>query len=328
MPLSKLLKPEPGGAGATAPRSAPAIRLLAERIKQAVALRDPVRPDEPSNGVIDVPCAGPLERPFQRPPVETLAGRFLEPPDHVPVELAQRVRRRDDREVPEQARSSTRQFVEALFSSKPEELRILIWTLADRGSRWFSDVESAIRYAESASGQDVYIGVGLSGRDYGADHRCPSSEIAAIGGLWADIDLRSDAHPKTTLPCTVEEALSILPTDLPLTFIIFTGNGIHVWLLFRELYLFRNEEDRVAAAVLAKRWNTLIRDNARMRGWHIDRLSDLARILRIPGTTNCKDPANPKAVVIQMHSDHRYTPSDLAKYFEDIVSAPRAAICP
>lgn len=218
----------------------------------------------------------------------------------------------------EQARSSARQFLETLFANKPEELRILIWTIADKGSHWFRDVESASRYAESASGQDVYIGVGLSRRDYGPDHRCPSNEIAAIGGLWVDIDLRSDAHPKTTLPGTVEEALSILPTDLPPTFIIFTGNGIHVWLLFRELYLFRNDEDRAAAAVLAKRWNTLIRDNARMRGWNIDRLGDLARILRIPGTTNCKDPANPKAVVIHTHSDHRYHPSDLAKYLDDL----------
>jgi hypothetical protein len=218
----------------------------------------------------------------------------------------------------EQDRSSARQFLEALFANKPEELHILIWTLADKGSRWFRDVESAIRYAESGSGQDVFIGVGLSAGDYGPDRRCPSWEIAAIGGLWVDIDLRSDAHPKPTLPCTVEEALSLLPINLPPTFIIFTGNGIHVWLLFRDLYVFRSDEDRGAAAVLSKRWNTLIRDNARIRGWKIERLSDLARSLRIPGTTNCKDTANPKSVVIHTHSNHRYNPSDIAKFLDDL----------
>ena len=220
--------------------------------------------------------------------------------------------------IAEQARSSARQFLEALFANKPEELHVLIWTLADKSSKWFRDVDSAIRYAESANGQDVFIGVGLTGRDYGPDRRCPSNEIAAIGGLWVDIDLRSDAHPKAALPCTVEEALTILPADLPPTFIIFTGNGIHVWLLFRELYLFRNEHDRAAAAALAKRWNTLIRDNARMRGWNIERLADLARLLRIPGTINFKDPTNPKAVVIRAHSHHRYNPSDIAKYLDDL----------
>ena len=172
--------------------------------------------------------------PLQCAPVETLAGRTFWSRSITASELAQRVRRRDDREVPEQARSPTRQFLEALFANKPEELRILIWTLADKSSRWFRDVESAILYAESTIRQDLYVGVGLSARDYGPDHRCPSKEIAGIGGLWVDIDLQSDSHPKTTLPRTVGDALSILPTDLPATFIISTGNGIHVWLLFRE----------------------------------------------------------------------------------------------
>ena len=122
-----------------------------------------------------------------------------------------------------EAQSPARQFLEALFENKPEHLRILIWTLADKSSRWFRDLESAICYAESASDQDVYIGVGLSGRHYGPDHRCPSNEIVAIGGLWLDIDLRSDAHPKSSLPSTVEEALSLLPRDLPPTFIIFSA---------------------------------------------------------------------------------------------------------
>ena len=43
--------------------------------------------------------------------------------------------------------------------------------------------------------------------------RCKSEEIAGIAGLWADLDLRSDAHPKTTLPGNIEQALSILPPE-------------------------------------------------------------------------------------------------------------------
>jgi hypothetical protein len=40
---------------------------------------------------------------------------------------------------------------------------------------------------------DLYVGVGLSGQDYGASRRCPSSEVAGIVGLWADLDL-SQTH--------------------------------------------------------------------------------------------------------------------------------------
>jgi hypothetical protein len=62
----------------------------------------------------------------------------------------------------------------------------------------------------------------------------------------------------------------------------------------------------------------LIRDNARMKGWRIERLGDLARVLRIPGTTNCKDTASPKNVVVHTRTDRRYNPSDLVEFLDDL----------
>jgi hypothetical protein len=107
-------------------------------------------------------------------------------------------------------------FLEALFAGKPEDLRLLLWTLPEKRSHWFQDVERAVEFAESREG-DLYVGVGLSGQDYGPTRRCPSNEVAGIIGLWADFDLRSDAHPNTALPATVEEALKLLPKELPPT---------------------------------------------------------------------------------------------------------------
>jgi hypothetical protein len=113
-------------------------------------------------------------------------------------------------------------------------------------------------------------------------------------------------------------AALILPAELPPTFVILTGNGVHAWWLFREPYVFSNDDDHKSAAGLAKRWNTFIRDNARVRGWAIERLGDLARLLRIPGTTNRKDRANPKPVKIHSRSDRRYNPSELTEYLDDL----------
>ena len=106
----------------------------------------------------------------------------------------------------------------------------------------------------------------------------------------ADIDLRSIAHVKSALPRTIDEALSLLPTEFPPTFVILTGNGIHAWWLFKEPYIFQNDEDRKSIAVLSNRWGTLIQDNARMRGWKIERLSDLARLLCDPGNLELQRP--------------------------------------
>ena len=127
-----------------------------------------------------------------------------------------------------------RWFLEALFAGKPDELYLLIWTLADKRSRWFRSVEEAVQCAETLRNSDAYVGVGLSRQDYGPSHRCPSSQIAGLVGLWADLDLRSDAHPKSALPATIAEALSILPRELPPAFVVATGNGAHAWWLFKE----------------------------------------------------------------------------------------------
>ena len=98
---------------------------------------------------------------------------------------------------------------------------------------------------------------------------------------------------------------------------VLTGNGAHIWWLFKELWIFASDEDRRAAAAFVSRWHTLLRDNASQRGWSYERLMDLARVLRVPGTNNCKDPANPKPVVIHSQADLRYNPSDLTEYLDE-----------
>jgi len=213
--------------------------------------------------------------------------------------------------------SQVRVFLEAVFATKPEDLHLLIWTFPERRSYWFQNVESAIKFAESRHQQDFYLGVGVSAKDHGSDHRCVSEEIGGIVGLWVDLDLKSDAHSKTALPATVEEALRILPEQFPPTFIIRTGNGVHVWWLFRELLIVESEEERREAANLVFRWESVFRANAAAHGWALDRLADLARLLRVPGTMNCKDPANPKRVEIHQQTDRFYNPSELAGYLDD-----------
>lgn len=214
--------------------------------------------------------------------------------------------------------SHARYFLEALFSGKPNELYILLWTLPEKESRWFRALEDAVRCARSFAGHDLYVGVGLSRQDYGLKQRCLSENVAGIVGVWADFDLRSDAHPRDTLPTTIEQALSILPGEFAPSIVVLTGNGIHIWWLFREPWTFESVEERNAAATLVSRWHTLLRDNASQRGWTYERLADLARVLRVPGTTNCKDPANPKPVVIHSQADVRYNPSEFAEFLDDL----------
>jgi putative DNA primase/helicase len=140
--------------------------------------------------------------------------------------------------TPVPAPSESHRFLESVFAGKPDHLFVLLWTLPDKRSRWFQDIEAAVRFVESLHHQDIYVGTGLSALDHGPSNRCKSDEIAGLVGVITDIDLRSDAHPNATLPSTIEEALSILPPELPPTFVVLTGNGIHAWWLFREPWIF------------------------------------------------------------------------------------------
>ena len=189
-------------------------------------------------------------------------------------------------------------FLNLLWQEKPADHYILLWTLPDKRSHWFQDVTKAAEFAVAAAAdKDVYVGVGLSRADYGPSRRCKSDEVSGLAGIGTDLDLLSDAHKKA-LPATIPDALKILPAEMPPSVLISTGNGIHTWWLFKEPLIFDNDEERQAAARLLTRWHRLLARNATAHGWSYDKLSDLARILRIPGTRNLKDPANPKEVTV------------------------------
>lgn len=153
-------------------------------------------------------------------------------------------------------------FLNLLWQDKPEDLYVLLWTLQDKRSHWFRDIRQAGDFAANANGHDVYVGVGLSKADHGSSRRCPSDEIAGIGSLWTDLDLKSEAHAKP-LPGSIPEALSILPPSMPPSIVISTGNGVHPWWLLKEPLIFDSEEERADTARLVARWHSLLRGKRR-----------------------------------------------------------------
>lgn len=209
-------------------------------------------------------------------------------------------------------------FLEFLWGNKPDSLFILIWTLQDKRSRWFQSVGEAASFVVSCQQMDVYAGVGLSPEDFGPHQRCPADRIAGIGAVWADLDVLSDAHAKKALPPSLKEALKIIPPQLPPTITVSTGNGGHVWWVLKEPLIFENDQERSHAAAVVHRWQTLLRFNAANQGWAFDRLADLPRIMRIPGTRNFKDPSHPRPVTVCETTDRRYNLSDLEEFLDNL----------
>ncbi|MCZ2079680.1 MAG: hypothetical protein LC130_32320 [Bryobacterales bacterium] len=210
------------------------------------------------------------------------------------------------------------EFLNQLWQYKPDDQYILIWTLPDKRSRWFTSIPDAAEYVAGVNGsKDVYVGLGLAGKDYGPMRRCVSGEVTGIAAIGCDFDLLSEAHGKKALPRTVQEALSILPPGMEPSFVVLTGNGLHCWWLLKEPCTFETDAERSDAARVVARWHTLLRLRAAAKGWAYDRLSDLARVLRIPGTVNHKDPVNPKKVTLLSASGRRYNLSDFEEYLDE-----------
>jgi hypothetical protein len=213
---------------------------------------------------------------------------------------------------------SPQSFLHLLWGNKPEHLFILVWTLRDKRSRWFHDIDEAAHAVEGCSGTDIYVGVGLSPEDFGPHQRCPAEKTASIAAMWADIDIQSDAHAKKALPATIADSLSIMPASMPPTIIVATGNGIHAWWLLEVPLVFDTDEERANTAGIVHRWQTMLQYNGANRGWALDRLADLSRILRVPGTYNFKDPTSPKPVLVHSLNDRKYNLSEFEGYLDDL----------
>lgn len=162
----------------------------------------------------------------------------------------------------------------------------------------------------SAAGQNVYFGVGTCAAGLDQYERPKADAVQAIPALWCDIDIAGAGHATSALPPDVAAAQSLLPPALPPSIVVHSGNGLHAYWLFNELWEFEDSDDRDSAAALLRSIQGYIRTQAQAHGWQIDATADLPRVLRCPDTANYKDPARPKQCVVISATAARYNPSD------------------
>jgi len=208
-----------------------------------------------------------------------------------------------------------KEFLSALFEGKPDESYLLLWTLAKgdkkhgHKSQWFKSINSAANHLEKRTDmENVYIGCGLSPKNYGIKNRCEAENIIGIPGFYADIDIKGPAHKNQNLPETIEEALSIVECHgFDPTLIINSGHGIQAWWLFKEPLIFDSKEEKKDVESMLRRLTATLRSFAKESNWEVDGIHDLSRVLRIPNTINVKPGCNPiKTSLISFDPDLIY----------------------
>ena len=214
--------------------------------------------------------------------------------------------------------TATRQFLDALWGFKGQQDWLLLWEKNGKRSHWFVDLDAASDFA--AGRVDLYIGCGLSGENRGASKRATEAQVVCIPGFWCDVDFGGNAaHKSLSLPPDQCSAMVILEElDLPPTMVIHSGFGLQAWWLLETPFRIENLDDRNEAKRISQSLQNSLISVGRSRGWKVDSVGDLSRILRVPGTLNGKsDPP----ILVQTLSD------DGPRYasIRDIVS-PRGTV--
>jgi P4 family phage/plasmid primase-like protien len=219
--------------------------------------------------------------------------------------------------------------------------KLALYTLPDKTCLASDNITRLTCFAinQTRAGQNVYVHTLLHDLPEGeSPARRGRNETARVAiGLAADIDARGPKRgkPPETLCPTVDDAFSLVrefnrrhaPLHIGLT--VASGHGAYAYLLLKEPALLATDEDRAHMERLNERFVAAVRRPALERGWKsaVDPC-DLAKVLRLPGTVNLKDPSNPAPVRIAEESDARFTLSDLDERLPPLEMAvmPRPAV--
>ena len=170
--------------------------------------------------------------------------------------------------------------------------------------------------AEAQRGADVYFEVCPQVSKPAKGSRGLAETASALLAVWVDIDVQGEAHKAQHLPATEEEALSLLRTfPFDPSCIVRTGGGLHSYWLLENPVLITTAEDRARARGLTDSLQAFFRrPEVNPEGWKVDSTSDLARLLRVPGTFNRKtSPAKPVEAVL-FQPERRYRVEELQKH--------------
>ncbi len=234
---------------------------------------------------------------------------------------------------------SSQQFLDALypepFSSLVPGARLVIWSKSKKGQRstshWVDSPAEGAAAAKQVRGfQHVYFGVALQDPEAALAGRPPSQLRMVRGGeasavvltaIWVDLDVAGAGHKRGDLPPNRDAVLS-LTAAVPHrpSCIVRTGGGFHLYWFLREPWVLETDAERASAKALVRKLQWAFQREAAVHGWSVDGTSDLARVLRLPGTLNHKTvPPRPAEVELLVPSpDRRYDPSD----FDDLEPAP------
>lgn len=196
----------------------------------------------------------------------------------------------------------TRDFLNEIYKGCSDGY-LTLTMLPERKTLWFkvSEIEKTSLFAgKYGSKTNTFFGVELRKKALKNGFRGSEKDILCVTTLYADIDIKGNAHAQTSLPSNVDEAIDFLHgLKIKPSIIVNSGNGIHGYWLLDKPFIIETEDDRKHILSIFKCFGRYVNSEAKKRNWKIDSVYDLARILRVPGTINHKLSTGAKCEVIE-----------------------------
>jgi len=214
--------------------------------------------------------------------------------------------------------SEIREWLERLYSNSPGYFGVTAFAGGrPRKTQWFptSRIDAAekviLKYADKA---DLYLSVGTHNEPQPT--RGGESTIISIPGFWSDLDIGEIGHKPASLPNppTESEALSIVEGLPEPSMLMHSGGGLQAfWIFENGPWIFSDAEDKAKAKKAIQEWANLLEEKGKERGFHVDKVADLARILRVPGSQNHKT-GTPRPVQIRWSNKPGHDVDELSAF--------------
>lgn len=220
---------------------------------------------------------------------------------------------------------NSKQFLETVYANKPEDSWIHIFHGQNKRCYFYKTV-GEVKEHLTKHPNDTYIAPCFRKEYLGPYKRGATSDISGITAFYCDIDIAHDVHSKKNLPPTVEDALALVKgRGLDPSIIVHTGHGLQAWWVLKEPWMFDSDSERDEALKLSRKLNQWFGLNSQEKGWEWDNTSDLTRVLRPPGTFNCKNGKKVPTSVLE-HNEYRYNPPEIEEFLQDIEISPPSSI--
>ena len=205
--------------------------------------------------------------------------------------------------------STIRAYLVGLYGSDPHGLLWIGGHADGFKGRTFTNPDAAARYAlelDERGGMGVYHRSTTLARK--PERRGDADDTSHVHYFALDIDVAGPGHKANNLPAGLEDAARLIDkAGFPApTYWIHSGGGFYPqWRLAEPLDV-RDPQMRAWAQEAFAQISAHFIATAGELDWHLDNVRDLARVFRLPGTTNRKVPGQETIASVADRSGERF----------------------